>query len=80
VGRISIPRVDWGHGTPERLLFAILKCKRQPARVRFTHHDPKRSDQELSLFCEESARLLESWNPDSSLDYEFGRDGDVFWL
>jgi glyoxylase-like metal-dependent hydrolase (beta-lactamase superfamily II) len=80
IGRLAISRAGWGHGTPTRLLPAILQCQQRPRRVRIVHHDPKRCDSELRLFHEETVTLLERWQEGAAFDYDFGRDGDVFWL
>jgi glyoxylase-like metal-dependent hydrolase (beta-lactamase superfamily II) len=81
IGRFAMPRRGWGHGTPSRLFPLWLRCRRTPQMVRVVHHDPKRSDEHLRRFCEETSLLLcNDYGAAGRLDYEFGRDGDRFWL
>lgn len=81
IGRFLLPRRGWGHGTPRRLFPLWLRCPRPPRMVRVVHHDPKRSDMQLRLFFEESVNLLSDvYRAADRFDYEFGHDGDIFWL
>ncbi len=76
----AMPRIGWGHATPERLLPMLINCSRTPKHVRIVHHDPKRPDTDLQLFSEESADLLENWSPGVTRDFQFAREGEIFWL
>lgn len=80
VGRVTMSREGWGHGTPNRLLPTILACSDVPKSVRITHHEPGRSDMNLRMFYEHSVNLLESWKTTALFDYQFAQDGDIFWL
>ena len=76
----AMSREGWGHGTPERIVPMILSCPRLPERVRIVHHDPKRPDTDLQLFRDESSALLESYANGRSLDFEFAKETEIFWL
>ncbi|QDU97280.1 MBL fold metallo-hydrolase [Lignipirellula cremea] len=78
IGGVAMSRVGWGHGTPDRILPAILACSQRPERVLISHHDPKRSDMELRMYFEESLDRLESLSGRVPFAYEFAHDGDVF--
>jgi len=78
IGGVAMPRVGWGHGTPERTIPTLLACKERPQRVLISHHDPKRSDMELRMYFEESAQQLSDWGGGNPFAYEFAHDGDVF--
>ena len=80
LGRMTVSRRGWGHGTPRRTLATILACKSRPEMVRIVHHDPKRPDAALQNLYEQSVNLLEEWNSGTAFDYQLGRDGDSFWL
>jgi glyoxylase-like metal-dependent hydrolase (beta-lactamase superfamily II) len=81
IGRLTLSRRGWGHGTPGRLFPILKRCRHAPGMVRIVHHDPKRSDMQLRLFFEETVNLLgEKYHLADQLDYEFAHDGDVFWL
>ena len=76
----AMSREGWGHATPERLLPMLLRCPRLPQRVRIVHHDPKRPDTDLQLFSDESTALLEDWSDGTAMDFQFAREGEIFWL
>ena len=80
IGRMTMPRVGWGHGTPGHLLPTIIGCPTVPKTVRITHHEPRRSDMELLMFFEHTINLLEERNADSLCDYQFAHDGDIYWI
>jgi hypothetical protein len=81
IGRVAVARRGWGHGTPRRLFPLWLRCRRPPQMVRIVHHDPKRSDEQLRLFAEESAIILrDGYGAAGRFDYGFARDGDIHWL
>lgn len=75
-----LPRSGWGHGTPNRVLPALLQCKQHPEMVRIVHHDPKRPDMDLRLFYEESTSQLEQMNDGPAIDFRFAHDGNIYWL
>jgi phosphoribosyl 1,2-cyclic phosphodiesterase len=76
----AMSREKWGHATPDRLLPLLLKCPRLPRRVRAVHHDPKRPDTDLQLFCDESILQLEKLSNGQSMDFQFAKEGEIFWL
>jgi hypothetical protein len=76
----AMSREGWGHATPDRLLPLLLSCPRLPKRVRIVHHDPKRPDTDLQLFCDESTAQLEDLSNGQRMDFQFGREGEIFWL
>lgn len=80
LGRLTMSRRGWGHGTPERLLGTVLGCRTKPEKMRIVHHDPRRSDMELRMFYEETVNLLEQRKSGSLFDYEFAHDGDIYWI
>ncbi len=73
-------REGWGHGTPDRMLPLLSACPRLPQRVRIVHHDPKRPDTDLQLFCDESTAQLENWAGGGRMDFQFAKEGEIFWL
>lgn len=72
-------REGWGHATPDLLLPLISGGSQLPARVRIVHHDPKRPDTDLQLFCEESQLQLERYTQGRRTDFQFAREGEIFW-
>ncbi len=77
---LAYPRTGWGHGSPSLTLPAILACQQRPQRVRISHHDPKRDDNALHQYYEETLSQLEGWKAADAFDYGFARDGGYFWL
>jgi hypothetical protein len=73
-------RQGWGHATPDLLMPILTACPRLPKRVRIVHHDPKRPDTDLQLFCDESTLMLEDLLGGPRLDFQFAREGEIFWL
>lgn len=73
-------RVGWGHATPELLFPIVAATKRPPQKLRIVHHDPKRSDEDLEAFREESHDVLERYVAAEKIDYGFARDGELYWL
>ncbi len=83
IGRRSencMSREGWGHGTPELLFPYIEKTSQRPKKLRIVHHDPKRSDEDLQSFHEESHDILKRYLGDDSIDYGFAADGELYWL
>lgn len=76
----AMSREGWGHATPDHLLPLLLKCPHFPERVRIVHHDPKRPDTDLQLFCEESHAQLERYTQGRSTNFQFAKEGEIFWL
>lgn len=76
----AMSRQGWGHATPDLLLPMLKACSRLPERVRIVHHDPKRPDTDLQLFCDESTAQLEDLLGGPMLDFQFAREGEIFWL
>jgi phosphoribosyl 1,2-cyclic phosphodiesterase len=76
----AMPRKGWGHGTPSLLLPMLKACSRLPQRVRIVHHDPKRPDTDLERFSDESAANVEDLLGGQVLDFQFAREGEIFWL
>jgi len=79
IGGVAMPREGWGHGTPERILPTLLACTPRPERVYISHHDPKRSDNELRLYYEEALEQLTKWGG-ASYHFDFARDGKFISL
>ena len=73
-------RQGWGHATPDLLLPMLKGCVHLPQRVRIVHHDPKRPDTDLQLFCDESTAQVEELLGGQLLDFQFAREGEIFWL
>lgn len=82
IGGLQIPRIGWGHGTPQRLLPTVLKCKHRPQIVRVVHHDPRKDDMKLREFYEHSTDVLLRLSGSRTMpfDYQFAHGGDVYWL
>lgn len=81
LGRLTMPRRGWGHGTPSRVFPILLRCPQPPQALWVVHHEPKRSDMELRLFYEETVNLRNDvYRFSRSLEYQFTHDGDVYWL
>jgi hypothetical protein len=76
----AMSREGWGHATPDRLLPLLKACPRLPQRVRVVHHDPKRPDTDLQLFCDESTLQLEDHSNGQRTDFQFAKEGEMFWL
>ncbi|WP_166820322.1 MBL fold metallo-hydrolase [Thalassoroseus pseudoceratinae] len=73
-------RVGWGHATPELLFPYLVRTKRLPRKIRVVHHDPKRSDEDLESFREESYDILCQHVTSGNVDYGFAADGELYWL
>lgn len=82
IGGFKIPRIGWGHGTPQRILPTILACKHRPEIVRVVHHDPRKDDMQLRMFYEHSTNVLQelAGSRTPPFYYEFAHGGDVYWL
>ena len=76
----AMSREGWGHATPDLLLPLLLSCKKRPERVRIVHHDPKRADTDLQLFSDECTAQWEKLTGGPAGDFQFGREGEIFWL
>jgi hypothetical protein len=76
----AMSREGWGHAPPSRLLPMLLCCPRLPRQVRIVHHDPKRPDTDLQLFCDESIAFLEQRAGGRAMDFQFAKESEIFRL
>lgn len=69
----AMPRIGWGHGTPEMLFDVLMKCKVPPKKILVGHHDPARTEGDLFVFEQEVRNLLVGFKS----QVVFAREGDT---
>ncbi len=51
----GLPRRRWGHGTPELIIQTLNFCSEPPKAVFATHHDPDRTESDLTKLTQSAA-------------------------